>query len=196
MSSPGSLDPSLLPGLALALLACAGCVSVVAPNRAPPVEYTFTVRADKSWQNSGVSVKAFQVIACKAQGEWGDAGGQYGPDGNKAVYKNHLKVTAPAFALCMKTVNQTNSAFYVGAQTSVVAECGGQLLFRSNVSLPEKATGEMQVFFTVADDADHDGLSDYDEIAVWHTDPLNQDTDGDGISDRIEAQDQLDRRTD
>ena len=32
-------------------------------------------------------------------------------------------------------------------------------------------------------DADHDGVPDKDEINVYHTDPYNQDTDGDGYSD-------------
>jgi len=32
-------------------------------------------------------------------------------------------------------------------------------------------------------DSDSDGLSDYDEIYIYHTDPHNPDTDGDGYSD-------------
>jgi hypothetical protein len=32
-------------------------------------------------------------------------------------------------------------------------------------------------------DTDNDGLSDRDEVMVWHTDPLNPDTDGDGYTD-------------
>lgn len=32
-------------------------------------------------------------------------------------------------------------------------------------------------------DSDKDGLSDYDEINIYHTDPNNPDTDGDGIND-------------
>ena len=36
-------------------------------------------------------------------------------------------------------------------------------------------------------DTDSDGLSDYDEVKVYHTDPLNVDTDGDGVSDYEEV---------
>lgn len=35
-------------------------------------------------------------------------------------------------------------------------------------------------------DTDGDGLSDYDEIYVWGTDPTNPDTDGDGYWDGFE----------
>lgn len=37
-------------------------------------------------------------------------------------------------------------------------------------------------------DTDHDGLSDNDEINIWHTDPNNPDTDHDGFPDGVEAQ--------
>ena len=33
---------------------------------------------------------------------------------------------------------------------------------------------------------DGDGISDYDEINIWGTDPLNPDTDGDGFPDGLE----------
>lgn len=36
-------------------------------------------------------------------------------------------------------------------------------------------------------DSDHDGLSDYDEIYIYHTDPHNPDSDGDGYSDGDEV---------
>lgn len=35
-------------------------------------------------------------------------------------------------------------------------------------------------------DSDFDGIYDYDEINVYHTDPLNEDSDGDGASDGFE----------
>ena len=37
-------------------------------------------------------------------------------------------------------------------------------------------------------DSDYDGLSDYDEVKVYHTDPLKADTDTDGLSDYEEVQ--------
>ncbi len=38
-----------------------------------------------------------------------------------------------------------------------------------------------------AADSDGDGLSNYDEITLYHTDPLNPDSDGDGILDSDEV---------
>lgn len=35
-------------------------------------------------------------------------------------------------------------------------------------------------------DTDGDGLSDYDEVTNWKTDPLKIDTDGDGFADYVE----------
>ena len=37
-------------------------------------------------------------------------------------------------------------------------------------------------------DSDYDGLSDYDEVKIYHTDPLKSDTDNDGLSDYEEVQ--------
>jgi hypothetical protein len=36
-------------------------------------------------------------------------------------------------------------------------------------------------------DSDKDGLSDYDELYIYHTDPYNPDTDGDGYTDGYEV---------
>ena len=37
-----------------------------------------------------------------------------------------------------------------------------------------------------ADDPDGDGISTWDEVFIYHTDPENADTDGDGLSDAVE----------
>jgi hypothetical protein len=39
----------------------------------------------------------------------------------------------------------------------------------------------------VLNDSDQDGISDYDEINIYHTDPFNADTDGDGFIDGAEV---------
>jgi len=48
---------------------------------------------------------------------------------------------------------------------------------------------EVHVYHTdpLKADTDNDGLSDRDEVMVWHTDPLNPDTDGDGYKDGDEV---------
>src|SRR2546427_13169559 len=36
-------------------------------------------------------------------------------------------------------------------------------------------------------DTDHDGLSDYDELYVYHTSPYLEDSDSDGVADGVEV---------
>ncbi|MDP6154598.1 MAG: hypothetical protein QF682_00475 [Candidatus Thermoplasmatota archaeon] len=42
-------------------------------------------------------------------------------------------------------------------------------------------------------DSDDDGLTDYDELEIWGTNPLNQDTDGDGLWDAFEVKFNFDK---
>ena len=44
-------------------------------------------------------------------------------------------------------------------------------------------------------DTDHDTVSDYDELYIYHTDPLKADTDGDGVEDGIEIANKSDPLT-
>ena len=41
-------------------------------------------------------------------------------------------------------------------------------------------------------DSDKDGISDFDEVTIYHTDPFSADTDGDGIIDGVEIMDGYD----
>jgi len=45
----------------------------------------------------------------------------------------------------------------------------------------------MSIPVSISPDTDGDGLSDVDEINIYHTDPNNPDTDGDGFSDGVEV---------
>jgi len=169
----------------------AGCLKVKPRVRTtlPSTEYTVLVRADRGWQNSGVRVKAGQIIQCRAEGEWRDHFSSYGPEGDPSVHKKHFGVDAPANALIMKISNQTNIAYYVGLQTNVTAERSGEIRFRKNYSLPIGMEGGIKVKVKVCNDADGDNIADYDEINVWHTNPLSPDSDGDGFSDLDEIND-------
>jgi len=55
--------------------------------------------------------------------------------------------------------------------------------------------GELKVRVTVAIDTDGDGISDYEEIHTWNTNPLRVDSDGDSFSDLEEINDRRYRPT-
>ena len=55
------------------------------------------------------------------------------------------------------------------------------------VSLNEGLLSAPQLASAAAFDRDGDGLIDYDELNVFHTDPTNPDTDGDGMADGAEV---------
>jgi len=164
--------------------ALAGCVrGQLKVNEVKPVEYTITVQADRVWQNSHIRVKRGQVIQCRAEGQWSDHFASYGPEGNPDIYKKHFGVNAPANSLIMQISSETNKAYYIGKQTNIVAERSGEIRFRKNYSLPVGMEGEIKVFIKVCADADRDGISDYDEINLYKTNPLNPDSDGNGFPD-------------
>ncbi len=61
-----------------------------------------------------------------------------------------------------------------------------------NLETREMCESVLKEYLTVEDeeeiiDSDGDGLSDYDEINIYGTDPLNPDTDGDGYNDGEEV---------
>ena len=170
--------------------AVAGCIHVPQKvNPVKPVEYTVIVRADRAWQSSHIRVKFGQIIQCKAEGQWSDHFNSYGPEGNPDIYKKHFNVNAPANALIMQIGSQTNTSFFIGQQTNIVAVRSGEIRFRKNYSLPIGMAGEIKVKVKVCSDADADGLADYDEINLWKTNPLSTDSDGDGFTDLEEITD-------
>jgi len=56
-------------------------------------------------------------------------------------------------------------------------------------------SGALKVRVTVAPDTDGDGISDYEEINTWKTNPLRVDSDGDSFSDLEEINDRQYRPT-
>jgi hypothetical protein len=178
-------------------MALAGCLKTYPKiNPAQPVEHIVTVRADRAWQDSHVHVRAGQVIKCKAEGQWSDHFNAYGPEGNPDIYKNHFGTNAPANSLIMKISSQTNTTYFIGKQASIVAERSGEIRFRKNYSLPIGMEGKIRVKVKVCADADGDGISDYDEIKLWKTNPLSPDSDGDGFTDLEEITDRQEKKGD
>ena len=175
-------------------LVTAGCATPQAnPDR--PEEHLVTVQASQLWQPSGISANQGNIIHCIATGQWSDSFAKYGADGNPETIKTHLGVSAPASGLLMRFGDQTNMVYYIGKETNVVAGSSGELKFRNNFSLPKGIRGELKVRVTVATDTDGDGVSDYEEMHTWQTNPLRVDSDGDGFSDLEEINDRLYRPT-
>ncbi len=175
-------------------LAIAGCTTPQAnPDR--PEEHLVTVQANQLWQPSRISVNYSNIIHCVATGQWSDSFAKYGAAGNPEIMKNHLGVSAPACGLLMRIGNDTNMVYFIGQETNVVAGGSGELKFRNNFSLSSGMSGELKVRVTVATDTDGDGISDYEEIHTWKTNPLRVDSDGDGFSDLEEINDRLYRPT-
>ena len=178
---------------ALAGLGIAGCRTTPVIHPEKPLKVVLFVQADKPhWQDSGLIVKRGKIVRCIASGKWSDHHGTYGPEGNPKLLKDHLGLSAPANALLMKINYHTNAYLLaqvvcVGQEINVAALGTGQILFANNASLPLGQRGEIKVTVTVAADADKDGVSDYDEITIWKTNPLNSDSDGDGFSDKQEV---------
>jgi len=169
-------------------LTIAGCTTPRAnPDR--PEEHLVTVQASQLWQPSGISANQGNIIHCIATGQWSDSFAKYGADGNPETIKTHLGVSAPASGLLMRFGDQTNMVYYIGKETNVVAGSSGELKFRNNFSLPKGIRGELKVRVTVATDTDGDGVSDYEEMHTWQTNPLRVDSDGDGFSDLEEIND-------
>jgi len=187
---------TFLPAFACLLLglAIAGCTTPRAnPDR--PEEHLVTVQASQLWQPSGISANQGKIIHCVATGQWSNSFAKYGADGNPDTMKSHLGVSAPANALLMRFGNQTNTAYFIGKETNVTAISSGELQFRNNFSLSLGMSGELKVRVTVATDTDGDGVSDYEEINTWKTNPLRVDSDGDGFSDLEEINDRRYRPT-
>jgi len=171
-----------------------GCTTPRAnPDR--PEEHLVTVQASQLWQPSEIFANRGDIIHCVAIGQWSDSFAEYGADGNPDIIKSHLGVSAPASGLLMRLGDQTNMVYFIGKETNVVAGSSDELTFRNNFSLSLGMRGELKVRVSVATDTDRDGISDYEEIHTWQTNPLRADSDGDSFSDLEEINDRLYRPT-
>ncbi len=196
-----SRERNLMLDLALALIfmagiGLAGCRTAPSVNPEKPVEVVLFVKADKCrWQNSGLRARSGEIVHCIAEGRWHNHNGTYGPEGNPELLKDHLGIIAPANALLMKIDYHTNTyllaqVVLVGKEATVIANANGPILFANNISLPVGNYGEIKVTVTVAPDTDKDGISDYDEITIWKTDPAHADSNGNGFTDHQEVAEQ------
>ncbi|MFN2351441.1 MAG: thrombospondin type 3 repeat-containing protein [Kiritimatiellia bacterium] len=170
--------------MALLLLGLlAGCATLGPVQSQRPLEYVFPVHADRGWQNSGISVRRGEIIHCMAEGQWGDDFGLCGPRGQPRTRRGNFGVEAPANGLLMRLSGQTNRVYFVGEQANIVAERPGHVFFRGNATVAPNPRGALQVTLMVARDSDGEGLSDYEELQIWGTDPLRADSDGTGFTD-------------
>ncbi len=180
-------------------LSLAGCCSYPGLQPKKPIEQVRFIQANKvGWQASGIVARRGDIVNCIAEGQWGDQHGLYGPQGNPAIYKDHLGISAPANALLMKIDFHTNQFLHaqivpIAQATNLIARASGQILFANNVSLPLGMQGLIKVTLTTASDSDGDGVSDYDEITLWQTDPLHPDSAGSGFRDDHEIAGRKDR---
>ncbi len=176
-----------LPAAGAALLCSAallsGCAAprVVRENR--PVEYVVFVSAGQPWQNSGIAVRQGEVLHCLAEGTWRDDFGEYGPGGDPDRMQDNFGVNAPANSLLLRLSGQTNRVYAAGEQANIQVERSGHVFLRGNAALSPGARGRLKVTLMPAPDADGDGLSDYEEIFLWHTNPRRRDSNGAGFGD-------------
>ncbi len=156
-----------------------------------PEEHLVTVQASQLWQPSGIYANQGNIIHCVSTGKWNDSFAKYDAAGNPDTIKTHLGISAPASGLLMRIGDQTNLVYFIGQETNITAGGSGELKFRNNFSLPSGMRGELKLRVTVATDTDGDGISDYEEIHTWKTNPLRADSDGDGFDDLEEINDRL-----
>ncbi len=176
-----------LPAAGAALLCGAallsGCASPRAVRETRPVEYVVFVRADRPWQNSGIAVRQGEVLHCLAEGAWNDDFGEYGPGGDPERMQDNFGVNAPVNSLLLRISGQTNRVYAVGEQANIQVERSGHVFLRGNAALSPGARGRLRVTLMPAPDADADGLSDYEEIFLWRTNPRRPDSNGAGFGD-------------
>lgn len=115
-----------------------------------------------------------------------------------------LVIMIIAYAGAHIYINSVNDKFYAGVEARLTGQ--SRVVNDSSIeyTLPpvspmsqieKRALGLSEGLM----DSDKDGLTDYDEINIYKTDPLNPDSDGDGISDGAEVRAELDplnKRTD
>ena len=191
-----SVPYSHLAGMALlagAAAFLAGCATTKTVRETRPVEYVVMVRADLPWQNSGITVREGEVLHCLAEGKWSDDFGVYGPAGDPEHPRDNFGVNAPGNGLLLRLSGQTNRVYFIGAQADIVAERSGHVYLRGNAALAPGARGQLKVTLMPAPDADGDGLSDYEEIQLWRTDPRRRDSNGAGFGDAAIVSDRRSR---
>ncbi len=174
-------------GLAgLAILFCAlfpGCALLQPKRDNQPLAYSFAVEADLPWQNTGVLVRRGEVLHCLAEGQWSDDFGAYSAEGDPTRMHDIFPLQAPANSLILRFSTETNRVYYVGKQANIAVKRTGHVFLRRNGPLSPGVKGKIKVTLMPATDSDGDGLSDYEEIYLWGTDPHKADSNGTGFGD-------------
>jgi hypothetical protein len=191
MTDKNMLQYIVLPGAALlcGAMSLCGCVVPRAVSDNQPTKYVVFVDANRPWQNSGVSVRQGDVLHCLAEGRWSDNFGEYDPGGDPTRMQDNFGVNAPANSLLLRISGQTNRVYAVGKQANIRAERSGHVFLRGNAALFPGARGRLKVTLMPAPDTDGDGLSDYEEIFLWRTNPHRRDSNGAGFGDEALVED-------
>ena len=129
------------------------------------------------------------VLHCLAEGRWSDNFGEYDPGGDPTRPQDNFGVKAPANSLLLRISGQTNRVYAVGRQANIRVERSGHVFLRGNAALFPGARGRLKVTLMPAPDTDGDGLSDYEEIFLWRTNPHRRDSNGAGFGDEALVED-------
>ena len=84
-----------------------------------------------------------------------------------------IKPDNPLMTYSVDLADVTGGAAYVGFSARSGDDAEGHYVYYLDMDMPA--------------DSDGDGLSDNEEISVYHTDPANADSDGDGLNDGLEV---------
>ncbi len=143
-----------------------------------PMEIKFTILT----KNFNQAIKINPPAQVKTLEEL--IGSLFGGFGNQVSLNIPQKDISPSIKTTATSTGQTSKelSMQIRAKSDInmnQANTNSQGLINAKKELSKTNTNTI--------DTDHDGLSDYQELKIYQTDPLNPDTDGDGYNDGAEV---------